>query len=50
VGDEVHSDLWGPAPVESINHKRYYVSFTDDHSRYTTIYFLHTKDKTFDSY
>jgi hypothetical protein len=50
VGDEVHSDLWGPAPVESVNHKRYYVSFTDDHSRYTTVYFLHTKDETFDSY
>jgi transposase InsO family protein len=50
VGDEVHSDLWGPAPVESINHKRYYVSFTDDYSRYTTVYFLHTKDETFDSY
>ena len=50
VGDEVHSDLWGPAPVESINHKRYYVSFTDDYSRYTQVYFLHTKDETFDSY
>ena len=50
VGDEIHSDLWGPAPVESINHKRYYVSFTDDHSRYTNIYFLHTKDETFDFY
>ena len=42
--------MWGPAPVESINHKRYYVSFTDDYSRYTNIYFLHTKDETFDSY
>ena len=50
IGDEVHSDLWGPAPVESINRKRYYVSFTDDHSRYTNIYFLHTKDETFDFY
>jgi len=50
VGDEIHSDLWGPAPVESINHKRYYVSFTDDYSRYTKVYFLHTKDETFDSY
>jgi hypothetical protein len=50
IGDEIHSDLWGPAPVESINHKRYYVSFTDDHSRYTTVYFLHTKDETFNFY
>lgn len=50
VGDEVHSDLWGPAPVESINHKRYYVSFTDDYSRYSNVYFLHTKDETFNAY
>jgi hypothetical protein len=50
VGEEIHSDLWGPAPVESINHKRYYVSFTDDYSRYTNIYFLHTKDETFSAY
>ena len=50
IGDEIHSDLWGPVPVESISHKGYYVSFTDDYSRYTKIYFLHTKDETFDSY
>ena len=50
IGDEIHSNLWGPAPVESINHKRYYVSFTDDYSRYTNVYFLHTKDETFDTY
>jgi transposase InsO family protein len=50
IGDEVHSDLWGPAPVETINHKKYYVSFTDDFSRFTNVYFLHTKDETFQSY
>ena len=50
IGDEVHSDLWGPASVESINRKLYYVSFTDDHSRYTHVYFLNSKDETFDSY
>ena len=50
IGDEVHSNLWGPTPIKSINHKQYYVSFTDDHSRYTNIYFLHTKDETFNFY
>jgi Reverse transcriptase (RNA-dependent DNA polymerase)/gag-polypeptide of LTR copia-type len=50
VGDEIHSDLWGKAPVESINRKLYYVTFTDDYSRYTNVYFLHSKDETFDSY
>ena len=50
IGDEIHSDLWGKAPVESINRKLYYVTFTDDFSRYTNIYFLHKKDETFESY
>ena len=50
VGEEIHSDLWGPAPVESLGRKRYYISFTDDYSRYTTVYFLATKDEAFKSY
>jgi len=50
VGDEIHSDIWGPAPVETINRKEYYVSFTDDHSRFTKIYLLRTKSEAFDSY
>ena len=50
VGDEIHSDLWGKAPVESINKKLYYVTFTDDYSRYTNVYFLRDKDETFETY
>ena len=50
VGDEIHSDLWGKAPIESLNRKLYYVTFTDDYSRYTKIYFLHGKDETFGCY
>jgi len=50
VGEEIHSDLWGPAPVETINHKEYFVSFTDDNSRYTVIYFLTKKSDVFSSY
>ena len=50
IGDEVHADLWGPAPVATINHKEYYVSFTDDHSHYSHLYLLHTKDETYDAY
>ena len=50
MGDEIHSDLWGPAPVETINRKQYFISFTDDYSRYTNIYFLSTKDETFNFY
>ena len=32
VGGEIHSDLRRPAPVETINWKLYYISFTDDFS------------------
>ncbi|KAK0467432.1 hypothetical protein IW261DRAFT_1308174, partial [Armillaria novae-zelandiae] len=30
VGDQVHSDVWGPATIETPQHKKYYVTFTDD--------------------
>ena len=50
VGDEIHLDLWGKAPVKSINRKLYYVTFMDDFSRYTNVYFLYAKDKTFNCY
>src|SRR5277367_4143076 len=34
----------------TINRKRYYISFTDDYSRYSNIYFLHAKDEAFNAY
>ncbi len=36
--------------MESINQKRYYISFTDDHSRFTHVYFLLSKDQAFQAY
>jgi len=50
VGDEVHSDLWGPASVETINRKEYFASFTDGCSRFSKIYLIRTKDETFGCY
>ena len=50
VGEEVHSDVWGPSLVQTINGREYYVTFTDDHSRLTHLYLLHTKDETFEAY
>ncbi|KAF9526825.1 hypothetical protein CPB83DRAFT_735063, partial [Crepidotus variabilis] len=29
-GDEIHSDVWGPARTPTIRNKEYYGSFTDD--------------------
>jgi hypothetical protein len=50
MGDEIHSDLWGPAPVRTPQHKEYYVSFTDDYSRFSHVYLLRGKDQTFENY
>ena len=30
--DEVHSDLWEPAPVKTKGGRKYYITFTDDMS------------------
>jgi hypothetical protein len=49
-GDEIHSDLWGPAPVATKAGKRYYVTFTDDMSRLTHLYLLRSKNEALTAY
>jgi hypothetical protein len=49
-GDLIHMDLWGPASIESINHKRYTLDFKDDATRWTDIDYLATKDLSLKSY
>jgi hypothetical protein len=49
-GDEVHSDLWGPAPVETKGGRRYYVTFIDNYTRLTHLHLLCTKDEAFEAY
>jgi hypothetical protein len=39
----VHSDLWGPSLIVSMNGFRCYVHFVDEFSKFSWIYFLHTK-------
>ncbi|GKE74718.1 retrovirus-related pol polyprotein from transposon TNT 1-94, partial [Tanacetum coccineum] len=41
----LHMDLCGPIRVESINGKRYILVIVDDHSRFTWVKFLRTKDE-----
>jgi hypothetical protein len=40
-GGEIHSDLWGPAPVSTICGHPYYVTFTDDKTWVTYLHLLH---------
>jgi hypothetical protein len=49
-GNEIHLDVWGPSPVKTPGHKEYYVSFTDDFSRWTHLQLLATKDGVFQAY
>lgn len=50
MGEEVYSNLWGPALVKTTNKKKYFISFTDNYSRYTIIYLIPKKSYTFESY
>ena len=47
VLDLVHSDVCGPMSTKSLRGYEYYVTFIDDFSRKTWIYFLKTKDEVF---
>ena len=46
----VHSDVFGPMSVPSLGKSVYYVSFIDDFSRNTWIYFLRKKSEVFDRF
>ena len=45
--DLIHSDVWGPSPVSSHEKFKYYMTFIDDHSRFTWVYFLRSKSEVF---
>ena len=41
--DIIHSDVWGITPVISHANFKCFITFIDDHSRFTWVYFLHSK-------
>lgn len=43
----VHSDVWGIGPILSHAGYKYFVTFIDDYSRYTWVYFLRNKSEVF---
>ena len=46
----VHSDVWGPAPITSINGTRYFVIFVDDFTRFTWFFPLSHKSQVLSSF
>ncbi|UYV67412.1 hypothetical protein LAZ67_5000499 [Cordylochernes scorpioides] len=44
----VHSDVCDPLPTNSLSGKRYFITFTDDYSRYTKVYLLKGKDEVYE--
>jgi hypothetical protein len=47
-GDEIHTNVWGPASISTRQGHRYFVTFTDDATRFTITYLMHTKDQALD--
>ncbi|PKU82870.1 Retrovirus-related Pol polyprotein from transposon TNT 1-94 [Dendrobium catenatum] len=46
----IHTDIWGPAPIPSLDGFRYYALFTDDYTRFSWIYLMHNKQETFSKF
>ena len=41
----VHSEVCGPMPVKSLGGRRYFVTFIDDFSRFSQLYFMEQKSE-----
>ena len=50
VLDLVHSDVCGPMEETSLGGNKYFITFIDDKSRYTTVYFMKSKDEAFEKF
>ena len=46
----VHTDVCGPLNVQAWGGFEYFITFTDDHSRYGYIYIMHHKSKAFEKF
>ena len=48
--DLIHSDVWGPSPINSIGGSRYFVVFVDDYFGYRWVFFMRFRDKLLNIY
>ena len=46
----IHSDVWGPSPINSIGGSRYFVMFVDDYSRYSWVFLMLSRDELLNIY
>ena len=46
----IHSDICGPFQTQSIGGKKYFVTFIDDYSRYTTVFAIREKREAFEKF
>ena len=46
----IHSNVYGPMSSNSLSGYAYYVSFIDDFSRKTWVYFMNNKDEVFSKF
>jgi transposase InsO family protein len=49
-GDKIHTNVWGPAPVATRRGRRYFITFTDDATRFTLTYLLVAKSDALSNY
>jgi len=47
---EIHTDFWGPASIATHKRRRYFITFTDDATRFPTFYLMRTKDEALAAY
>ena len=48
--DLVHTDVWGPATIATRQGQKYFITFTDDATRYTITFPLRLKDEALTAY
>ena len=46
----VHSDVCGKMNTKSLSNKQYFLTFIDDFTHYTWVYFLNSKDEVFEKF